>query len=82
MLGIVRTRLLQLIVVLWVLSIVTFSLMKLAPGDPVLTLLRADEMSVTQADEAALRSLASTGLCTSSTWNGWAVCCGWISGNR
>jgi peptide/nickel transport system permease protein len=54
-LGIVRTRLLQLIVVLWVLSIVTFSLMKLAPGDPVLTLLRVDEMSVTQADEAALR---------------------------
>lgn len=45
----------QLVFVLFILSLVIFILMKLAPGDPVLTLLHADEMSITQADEAALR---------------------------
>lgn len=55
MLKLVRARLLQLVIVLFALSLVTFSLMKLAPGDPVLQLLRADEISVTQSDEAALR---------------------------
>ncbi|MUG72186.1 nickel ABC transporter permease [Paenibacillus validus] len=55
MLRLVKARMLQLVVVLFILSLVTFSLMKLAPGDPVLRLLRADEVHVTQADEAALR---------------------------
>lgn len=55
MLKLVRTRLLQMITVLFILSFVTFFLMKLAPGDPVLQLLRADELSVTQTDEVALR---------------------------
>ncbi|WP_338556751.1 nickel ABC transporter permease [Paenibacillus sp. KS-LC4] len=51
----IKKRLIQLVFVLFILSLVVFILMKLAPGDPVLTLLHADEMSITQADEAALR---------------------------
>ncbi len=51
----VRTRLLQLLFVLLLLSLVTFALMKLAPGDPVLSILNSDELSVTKADEARLR---------------------------
>lgn len=55
MLKLIRARLIQLIVVLFVLSIVIFVLMKLAPGDPVASLLRIDEMGATQAQEEALR---------------------------
>ncbi|WP_172455739.1 nickel ABC transporter permease [Paenibacillus sp. BIHB 4019] len=51
----IKKRLIQLVFVLFILSLIIFILMKLAPGDPVLTLLHADEMSITQADEAALR---------------------------
>ncbi|MCM3731500.1 ABC transporter permease [Fictibacillus nanhaiensis] len=56
MLFIIRKRLFQLFIVLLVLSIFTFTLMKLAPGDPVLTILNADEMLVTEEDQAKLRS--------------------------
>jgi len=55
-LRIVRARLLQLVIVLCALSAVTFTLMKMAPGDPVLRLLHADEMTVTRAEETALRA--------------------------
>lgn len=55
MLQLIKKRLIQLVFVLFILSLVIFILMKLAPGDPVLTLLHADEMAITQADEAALR---------------------------
>jgi nickel ABC transporter permease subunit NikB len=51
----VRKRLQQLVLVLFLLSLLTFTLMKLAPGDPVLLILGADELLVTQAQEAALR---------------------------
>ncbi|MFC4769096.1 nickel ABC transporter permease [Effusibacillus consociatus] len=51
----VKKRLLQLMIVLLLLSVSTFTLMKLAPGDPVLSILRADELMVTKADEAKLR---------------------------
>ena len=51
----VKARLVQLVFVLFLLSLVTFTLMKLAPGDPVLLLLGADELTVTQKNEAALR---------------------------
>ncbi|MGM0875694.1 MAG: nickel ABC transporter permease [Bacillota bacterium] len=56
MLSLIRKRLLQLVLVLFVLSVFTFSLMKLAPGDPVMTILNADEMMVTESDQAKLRS--------------------------
>ncbi|RID88382.1 ABC transporter permease [Peribacillus asahii] len=56
MLGLVRKRLVQLVIVLFLLSIFTFSLMKLAPGDPVMAILNADEMMVTEADQVKLRS--------------------------
>lgn len=46
----------QLVFVVFVLSIFTFGLMKLAPGDPVMTILNADEMMVTEADQTKLRS--------------------------
>ncbi|MCA0756635.1 ABC transporter permease [Paenibacillus sp. N4] len=55
MLVLVRRRLLQLVIVLFGLSVITFVLMKLAPGDPVLSILRIDEVAVTQADEEAVR---------------------------
>lgn len=55
MLSLVRMRLLQLVMVVFVLSIFTFGLMKLAPGDPVMAILNADEMMVTEADQAKLR---------------------------
>jgi nickel ABC transporter permease subunit NikB len=55
-LSLVRKRLLQLVMVVFALSIFTFGLMKLAPGDPVMTILNADEMMVTEADQAKLRS--------------------------
>ncbi|MEH6948930.1 nickel ABC transporter permease [Bacillus sp. JJ634] len=56
MLELVRKRLVQLVIVLFLLSIFTFSLMKLAPGDPVMAILNADEMIVTEADQVKLRS--------------------------
>ena len=49
-------RLLQLGVVLLVLSMLTFGLMKLAPGDPVLAILRASDGALTLADQEAARS--------------------------
>lgn len=55
MLRLIRGRLLQLLFVLLLLSATTFTLMKLAPGDPVKAILQADELLVTQADEARLR---------------------------
>lgn len=55
MLKLIRQRLIQLVIVLFFLSIVIFVLMKLAPGDPVVTLLKVDEMGATQAQEEALR---------------------------
>lgn len=55
MLHVVKKRALQLVFVLFILSLVTFILMKLAPGDPVLLMLEADTVAVTQADEEELR---------------------------
>lgn len=55
MLSIIKRRLIQLTIVLFLLSVFTFTLMKLAPGDPVLTILNADEMVVTEDDQAKLR---------------------------
>ncbi|MCP3764381.1 ABC transporter permease [Domibacillus sp. A3M-37] len=54
--SLIRKRLLQLVLVVLFLSIFTFGLMKMAPGDPVLAILNADEMIVTDADQAKLRS--------------------------
>lgn len=56
MLSLVKKRVFQLLLVVFILSIFTFGLMKLAPGDPVMTILNADEMMVTEADKAELRS--------------------------
>ena len=55
MLKLVGRRLVQLILVLFLLSLITFILMKFTPGDPVLGMLEADELVVTRADEDALR---------------------------
>ncbi|WP_318615718.1 nickel ABC transporter permease [Sporosarcina sp. YIM B06819] len=56
MLSLVRKRIFQLVIVVFILSIFTFGLIKLAPGDPVMSILNADEMMVTEADQAKLRS--------------------------
>ncbi|MEI7024169.1 nickel ABC transporter permease [Paenibacillus sp. y28] len=55
MLGHIGSRLIQLISVLLILSIVTFLLMKLAPGDPVLAVLKASEGAVSQEAHQAVR---------------------------
>lgn len=52
----VAIRLLHLIIVLFFLSLSTFVLMKLAPGDPVLAVLRSSDGALTQADQEALRN--------------------------
>ncbi|WP_338539552.1 nickel ABC transporter permease [Paenibacillus tundrae] len=49
------SRIIQLILVLLMLSLATFLLMKLAPGDPVLTILKANEGAVSQSDQEQVR---------------------------
>ncbi len=55
MLRMIGERGLQLLVVWFALSLLTFCLMKLAPGDPVLLMLEADHVAVSQQDEEELR---------------------------
>ncbi|WP_191555804.1 nickel ABC transporter permease [Metabacillus idriensis] len=55
MLPLIKQRLTQLVLVVFILSVFTFGLMKIAPGDPVMQILNADEMLVTDADQAELR---------------------------
>ncbi|MDX8291812.1 nickel ABC transporter permease [Metabacillus indicus] len=55
MLPLIKQRVIQLVLVIFILSVFTFGLMKLAPGDPVMLILNADEMMVTDADQAELR---------------------------
>ncbi len=55
MLQVIRKRAVQLVFVLFFLSLLTFILMKLAPGDPILLMLEADTVAVTNEEEAALR---------------------------
>lgn len=55
MLPLIKQRVIQLVLIMFILSVFTFGLMKLAPGDPVLLILNADEMMVTDADQAELR---------------------------
>ncbi|WP_279386464.1 nickel ABC transporter permease [Paenibacillus xerothermodurans] len=56
MVSVIGKRVMQLLGVLFILSAATFTLMKMAPGDPVKTILQADEFAVTEADEAKLRA--------------------------
>ncbi|WP_438358012.1 nickel ABC transporter permease [Brevibacillus dissolubilis] len=53
--GLIGSRLLQMIVVGLFLTFATFVLMKLAPGDPVKTILNIDDVAVTQAEQEAVR---------------------------
>lgn len=55
MLPLIKQRVIQLVLVIFILSVFTFGLMKLAPGDPVMLILNADELMVTDADQAELR---------------------------
>ncbi|MGG3279079.1 nickel ABC transporter permease [Paenibacillus solani] len=49
------SRMFQLIFVLLMLSMTTFLLMKMAPGDPVFTILKASEGAVSQLDQEQMR---------------------------
>jgi len=51
----VASRLFQLIIMVSVLSFVTFVLMKVTPGDPIRDLLNVDDVIVTTADEEELK---------------------------
>ena len=48
-------RLGQMVLVLLMLSVITFTLMKLAPGDPIWSILKIDEVTVTIEEKEALR---------------------------
>ena len=48
-------RFIQLLFVLLILSMVIFVLMKLAPGDPVLAILKAEDGAVSASDQSAMR---------------------------
>lgn len=49
-------RFIQLIILLWVLSTITFILMKLTPGDPISQQLYASEANVSQAQLEAAKT--------------------------
>ncbi|RBW68847.1 nickel ABC transporter permease [Bacillus taeanensis] len=55
LLSIIGSRMLQLLIVMFVLSFVTFLLMKITPGDPIRTLLKVDDVVATKAEEEKLR---------------------------
>ncbi|MED1602004.1 nickel ABC transporter permease [Alkalihalophilus marmarensis] len=52
---VVSSRLLQFIIMILVLSFVTFLLMKITPGDPIRTILKVDDVRVTLEEEQQLR---------------------------
>lgn len=54
-LAIVASRLVQLVIMVSVLSFVTFVLMKITPGDPIRDLLKVDDVVATKADEERLK---------------------------
>lgn len=53
-LRIIGSRLLQLVIMVLVLSLITFLLMKITPGDPIRTMLKVDDIAATKADEERL----------------------------
>ncbi|GIQ68376.1 ABC transporter permease [Xylanibacillus composti] len=48
-------RFVQMVIVLFFLSVVTFVMMKLAPGDPILAILLASDGALSQAEQEAAR---------------------------
>ncbi|WP_396126144.1 nickel ABC transporter permease [Anaerobacillus sp. CMMVII] len=55
MIQIIFARLGQMVFVIFMLTIITFSLMKLAPGDPIWTMLQVDEVIITFEEKESLR---------------------------
>ncbi|WP_456278865.1 nickel ABC transporter permease [Bacillus sp. AK128] len=53
--SIVTSRLLQLLIMVSILSFVTFVLMKVTPGDPIRELLKVEDVVATKADEEKLK---------------------------
>ncbi|MDQ0252751.1 peptide/nickel transport system permease protein [Evansella vedderi] len=51
----IGSRLIQLVVMVLVLSFVTFLLMKITPGDPIRAILKVDDVITTTAEEEKLR---------------------------
>ncbi|MGO4889985.1 nickel ABC transporter permease [Anaerobacillus sp. MEB173] len=54
-LSVIGSRILQLVLMVLVLSFVTFLLMKVTPGDPIRTILKVDDVITTSAEEEKLR---------------------------
>ncbi|MDP4552939.1 ABC transporter permease [Alkalihalobacillus macyae] len=50
----IGSRMLQLVIMVLVLSLITFLLMKITPGDPIRTMLKVDDIAATKADEERL----------------------------
>ncbi|MFC0558893.1 nickel ABC transporter permease [Halalkalibacter alkalisediminis] len=53
-LSIIGSRMVQLVIMVLILSFVTFLLMKLTPGDPIRTILKVDDVIATTAEEERL----------------------------
>lgn len=51
----VASRLLQLFIMVFVLSFLTFLLVKITPGDPIRTILKVDDVAVTTEEEEKLK---------------------------
>lgn len=51
----IGSRMIQLIVMVFILSFVTFLLMKITPGDPIRVLLKVDDVIATKTEEENLR---------------------------
>lgn len=54
-LSVIGSRILQLVIMVLVLSFVTFLLMKVTPGDPIRTILKVEDVITTTAEEERLR---------------------------
>ena len=54
-LAIIGSRMVQLVIMVLLLSFVTFLLMKVTPGDPIRAILKVDDVITTTVDEERLR---------------------------
>lgn len=81
MLSFIARRLGLLIPTFFGVTLLTFALIRLIPGDPV-EVMMGERRVDPQMHAEALHRLGLTSLCTSSTWTTWATWHRAISANR